>query len=260
MDGERVSKFPLCRNQVAIINQLHREECRDDETCKRVKIPHTGSMPTSNIICINLDRQFPTSGYVLQGCQVVVPKSKEQSTNGFCVVKEFNGYLYSHLYLDIYIVAPGKYYYDCLYHQGSVLTYEVVTYSKADKIQDLTIVIDNEVVPVTNSIKLREGVTLSVVFRVFGIWSVYSPQCHPLRDHANGRIQCRFNYPCNSEILGGRDPAATFIYYFNTVKLSDSGTRLTFHGGNRELETVIITVNTPAVSHTQSLLPPKIDQ
>ena len=37
MDGERVSKFPLCRNQVAIINQLHREECRDDETCKRGK-------------------------------------------------------------------------------------------------------------------------------------------------------------------------------------------------------------------------------
>ena len=92
-----------------------------------VKIPHTGSMPTSNIICINLDRQFPTSGYLLQGCQVVVPKSKEQSTNGFCVVKEFTGYLYSHLYLDTYIVAPGKYYYDCLYHQGSVLTYEVVT-------------------------------------------------------------------------------------------------------------------------------------
>ena len=147
------------------------------------------------------------------------------------------------------LVSSLLFLYACINFSAEVLLKYNFTDSKADKIQDLTIVIDNEVVPVTNNIKLREGVTLSVVFRVFGIWSVYSPQCHPLRDHANGRIQCRFNYPCNSEILGGRNPAATFIYYFNTVKLSDSGTRLTFHGGNRKLETVIITGETHIRMH-----------
>ena len=116
-----------------------------------------------------------------------------------------------------------------------------LTDSRVKTIEDLTIFINHaRAISSTNdNINLDEGAILTVVFRVFGAWSISSPECYQLRQQAKGRIHCYHKYPCNSKALGRRDPAAAFHYNFNAVKLSDSETTITFHPGHQAIPKAI---------------------
>ena len=85
---------------------------------------------TTNVICINLDHHIPTNGYLISGCLGVVAEKKSQVADGVCVIREdiskSNDRLYSLIYLDVKTFAPGKYHYQCLSNQGSVLSNEIV--------------------------------------------------------------------------------------------------------------------------------------
>jgi len=120
--------------------------------------------------------------------------------------------------------------------------YCIFTDSKTKDIRHLTVFINDEfkVIQARESdINLTEGATLSVIFRVFGIWSLHSPECYSLIRQSKGRIQCRYKYPCNSEVLGRKDPAATFLYHFNPIKLSDNGIKIRFHNPNHNTLKII---------------------